>query len=192
MLTHGRLMNHELFGEIRYDRDDERWTGSATLRRFATFGDETRFDDEAEQERRREGILPLTVCDPKGDGPSPPQEVSFRFLRDHEADVFQATLGALFESYREYTASPMSGFWVWVGRLLGVKPIESPEGLADSAIFTGLEVRPESKNGMAYLLFNVNCDWEPEHGMAVVYHKDQPATWSTIDALEFESDADGE
>ncbi len=119
-----------------------------------------------------------------------PQEAAYRFLRDNEADVFRAVLEALFESYKAYTdaPSPLSPLWNWLGGLLGVKPIESPEGLNTEAGFTDVEVAREHINGLAYLLFDVTCAWEPEHGMIVVYHKDRPATWTTVDALELESD----
>jgi hypothetical protein len=181
-------MDHKLFGNLRYERGDQLWTGSATLRQFATFG-ETSCEDEPVERRRREGILPLIIYDPEGTGPSPQQEASFGFLRDNEADVFRAALGALFDSYKAYTASPLSGFWDWVGGLFGVQPVESPAGLAAQAGFTGLEISHEYKNSLAYLLFEVDCVWEPEHGMMVVYHKDRPAECTTIDALDLPSDA---
>ena len=179
-------MDHELFGNLRYDEWDECWAGSACLPRFAAFG-EARYEDEAGQ--RREGVLPLAIWDPTGRGPSLHQELAYRHLLDREADVFRAALAALFDSYREYTASPLSGLWERIGRRFGVRPIESPEGLDAAAGFAGVEVASEHKGGAAYLLFSVNCDWEPEHGMMVVYQKDRPATWTTPDALELESDA---
>jgi Domain of unknown function (DUF6985) len=175
-------MDHELFGNLRYNKTDQLWSGSTTLRQFANFG-ATRCNDD-EERRRREGILPLSIRDPAAAGPTSQQQTAFRFLRDNEADVFRAALGALFQSYQEYTASPISGFWEWVGGLFGVKPIESPDALAAQANFTELEISAESKDDLAYLLFHVNCDWEPEHGMMIVYHKDRPAEWTTPDALE--------
>jgi hypothetical protein len=179
-------MDYELFGDLRYDEVDESWTGSTTLRLFATFG-AARYEDEAVR-RRHERVFPLTVRDPTGKGPSPEQERAYRHLRDNEADVFWAARATLFDCYRAYTASPLSWFWERVGRLLGVRPIESPAGLDTAAGFSGVEVAREHQGGAAYLLFAVNCDWEPEHGMMVVYHKDRPTTWTTADALELESD----
>jgi hypothetical protein len=182
-------MDHDLFGDLQHDPANDEWTGSVALPRFAAFGEPT-FDDDAD--RRRQGILPLVVRDPTGTGPSPQQERAFRFLRDHEGDVFRAALDALFESYQEYTASPLSGLWERVGRWFGVKPVESPSGLAGVAAFTGVEVARPYKNDAAYLLFAVNCGWEPEHGMVIVYHQDRPATWTTIDALELDADGGDE
>ena len=108
--------------------------------------------------------------------------------RYYDSTFHGLNLAALFDSYRAYTASPLSGIWDRVGRLFGVRPIESPAGLDAAAGFTGLEVAREHKGGLAYLLFDVDCDWEPEHGMMVVFHQDRPATWTTVDALELESD----
>ncbi|MCI0742624.1 MAG: hypothetical protein L0Y72_26625 [Gemmataceae bacterium] len=181
-------MHHELFGELQYEPGDEFWAGFVRLRQFAAFG-EPRYEDEDERKRRDEGILPIAIW-ASGSGPTVPQEAAYRFLRDNEADVFRAVLEALFESYKAYTdaPSPLSPLWNWLGGLLGVKPIESPEGLNTEAGFTDVEVAREHINGLAYLLFDVTCAWEPEHGMIVVYHKDRPATWTTVDALELESD----
>ena len=41
-------MNHDLFGELQYDKDDQSWTGTATLRPFVTFG-ESAYADEAQK-----------------------------------------------------------------------------------------------------------------------------------------------
>jgi hypothetical protein len=180
-------MHHDFFGDIRYDEADQFWMGWATLPLIAAFG-EAGSGDEVEERRRREAMLPLVVNDPDGAGPRPPQVAAFRFLLDHEADVFRAARQALFESYQAYTTSWMSGFWCWLGRRLGVKPIESPEGLEANARFTGVEVAREHTGDTAFLLFAAYCDWEAEHGMMVVFHPDRPATWTTPDALELVSD----
>jgi hypothetical protein len=179
-------MRQELFGDLRYEPGDEIWTGAVRLRQFAQFG-ETGFEDQDERRQRDDGILPLTIRAAET-GPTAQQEAAYRFLRDHEADVFRAALGALFESYKAYTHSPLSPLWKWLGGLLGVKPVESPEGLNTQAAFTGVEVVREHINDVAYILFDMSCDWEPEHGMMIVYHKDRPATWTTVDALELEAD----
>jgi hypothetical protein len=179
-------MDHDLFGPLEHRRRDEAWTGGVVLRHFAMFGTEN--EDEAELQRRRDGILPLRINDPAGTGPQPRQEAAFRHLRDHEADVFRVVLESLFQSYQACTSSPLGGFWDWVGGLLGVKPIKSPDDLAEQAHFNGVELTQESKNGSAYVLFDADCSWEPEHGMLIVYHKDVPASWTTVDALELDSD----
>ncbi len=147
------------------------------------------FPEEPDQQRRGEGILPLVIWDATGQGPSPQQVVSFQHLRVHEPEVFRAVMEALFQCYQEATASPISGFWDWFGSWFGIKPIESPEGLATEAGFLGLEITREHVGGSAHILFNVDSDLDPEHGMMIVYHKDRPATVTSVDALELESGA---
>src|SRR5262245_33400481 len=180
-------MDHELFGPLHYYPADEYWTGKVCLHRIAAFGAKP-YDDDATRQRRREGNLPLVIYDPTGKGPSPRQEEAYRFLLDNEDDVLRHALGALFESYQEYADSPMSVIWGWVGRWLGVRPITSPAGLAVAAEFNGVEIAREYHRDSAYVVFNVHCDWDSEHGMMVVYHKDKPATCTTWDAFDLESD----
>src|SRR5579862_1382143 len=103
-------MHHNLFGDLQYVKDDQSWVGTATLRSFATFG-ESAYADEAERRQRQEGILPLTIRDEAGSGPSPQQVAAFEHVRAHEAAVYDAVLQALFTSYREYTESPLSPLW---------------------------------------------------------------------------------
>lgn len=181
-------MHSNLFGDLRYNEDDQLWTGTMRLRPFATFG-RTPYDNENERRQRDEGLLPLTIWAPET-GPIAQQDAAYHWLRDNEAAVLRATLGALFEAYRGYTEAhgPLSPLWKWLSGLLGVKPIESPEGLHTEAAFTGVEFAREHTNGVAYILFNMYCMWEPEHGTMIVYHKDRPATCTTVDALELESD----
>jgi hypothetical protein len=190
-------MHHELFGDLRYNPHDQLWTGWMILRQFAAFGEaryDGLYDDESERLRRHEGALPVEIWDPGGTGPPAQQEAAYRFLHENQADVFRAALGALFESFKAYTdaPSPLSPFWNWLGGLLGVKHIESPAGLHTEAAFTGVKIARECINGVAYILFDVDCYWEPEHGIMIVYHQKRPATWTTADALELESDANDE
>jgi hypothetical protein len=183
-------MRHELFGELEYDRDDDSWTGVVRLPQFAAFGD-TQWEDDDERRRRKDSLLPLTIWASEI-GPTPRQEDAYRLLRDNELTVFKEVLGALFECYNEYTDAPslLSPLWKWLGRKLGIKPIETADGLNTEAAITGVEFTREHINGLAHILFNVTCNWEPEHGWMIVYHKDRPATWTSVDALELESDVD--
>jgi hypothetical protein len=148
-----------------------------------------RFEDDPE---RRDGVLPLVIRDPTGRGPSPEQELAFRRVRDDEAAVLRAVVAALFDSYRSYRASPFGEHAARLQKWLGVASIASPEGLDAGAGFIEVEFAREHVGGAAHVLFGVDCDWEVEHGMTVVYHPDRPATWTTPDALDLDSDEDDE
>ena len=42
----------------------------------------------------------------------------------------------------------------------------------------------EHRDGVAFLVFDVDCDWEVEHGMYVAYHPATGAKWATADGLD--------
>src|SRR5262245_52327941 len=70
---------------------------------------------------------------------------------------------------------------------MGLDPepaLKSQDDIPKAAEVKNVEVSRESHRGLAYLVFTVDCDWEPEHGMYVVYHKDKPAEWTTYDGLD--------
>jgi hypothetical protein len=132
---------------------------------------------EAAEERRRQGLFPVTVADPTGAGPTPEQVAAFRHLVAHEAEVCQAVLAALYRSYQQYYEDER-----W-RRICDLPEIAAPEGITAAAHLLNVQVCRESADGMAHLLFAVDCDWEQEHGMCVVYRNDSGADWTTIDGV---------
>jgi uncharacterized protein DUF6985 len=132
----------------------------------------------AAEERRRQGLFPFTVVDPTGAGPTPEQEAAFRHLVEHEAEVCQAVLEALYRSYQQYSADER-----W-RRICGLPEIASPAGITAAAHLSDVRICRESAEGVAHLLFEVDCDWEQEHGLCVVYRKDTGADWTTFDSVD--------
>ena len=133
---------------------------------------------EAEEERRRQGLFPCTVVDPTGAGPTAEQVAAFRHLIDHEADVCRAVLEALYRSYQQYYEDER-----W-RRICDLPEIAAPDGITAAAHLDHVRVCRESADGVAHLLFAVECDWEQEHGMCVVYRKDSGADWTTFDGVD--------
>lgn len=132
----------------------------------------------AAEERRRQGLFPFTVADPTGAGPAPEQAAAFRHLIDHEAEVCQAVLEALHRSYQQYYEDER-----W-RRICDLPEITSPAGVTAAAHLCDVRVCRESAEGVAHLLFEVDCDWEQEHGLCVVYRKDTGGDWTTFDGVD--------
>jgi hypothetical protein len=132
---------------------------------------------EAAEWRRLQGLFPFTVVDPTGAGPTPEQVAAFRHLVENEAEVCQAVLEALYRSYQQYYEDER-----W-RRICDLPEIASPAGLTAAAHLLDVQVCRESVEGVAHLLFGVDCDWEQEHGMCVVYRKDTGADWTTFDGV---------
>jgi len=131
-----------------------------------------------EAKRLRDGRFPVRVITPRKAGPAPEQAAAFRHLIDHEADVCRAVLAALHESYQEYSKDER-----W-REICDLPAIAAPEGLTAAAHLSDVDVMRERRDGVAFLVFNVDCDWEVEHGMYVVYHPATGAAWTTYDGLD--------
>ncbi len=136
-----------------------------------------RAEREVAEERRRRGLFPFTVADPTGAGPTPEQTAAFRYLVENEAEVCQAVLEELYRSYQQYYEDER-----W-RRICDLPEIAAPAGITAAAHLLDVQVCRESADGVAHLVFGVDCDWEQEHGMCVVYRKDAGAHWSTFDSL---------
>jgi ribosomal protein L12E/L44/L45/RPP1/RPP2 len=150
----------------------------AARRRREAEEERERAATEAAERRRRQGLFPFTVVDPTGAGPTPQQEAAFRHLTDNEAEVSQAVLEALYRSHQQYYEDER-----W-RRICDLPEIQSPAGVTAAAHLLGVRVCRESADGVAHLLFEVDCDWEQEHGMCVVYRKDTGADWATFDGVD--------
>jgi hypothetical protein len=131
----------------------------------------------ATERRRQQGLFPFTVAGPTGADPTPEQVAAFRHLTENEAEVCQSVLEALYRSYQQYYEDER-----W-RRICDLPEIAAPAGITAAAHLLDVQVCRESADGVAHLLFAVDCDWEQEHGMCVVYRKDIGADWTTFDGL---------
>ena len=164
-------MNGELFGDFVYSGDDECWEATRPLPLFAKLA-RSRFGDPDDQPPP--GQFPVQVADPEHSGPSAEQEAAYRHLLENEETLAETVLNALLSSLRDPCyADPSYPCYA----------INTPEELVKVSQLTGVEIAREHHHGMAYLVFHVDCDWEVEHGMNVIYHKDRPAAWTWDDGI---------
>jgi hypothetical protein len=159
-------MNRELFGDFVYSGDGECWTATRPLSRFARLA-RSRFGDPDDQPPP--GLFPVRVADPEHKGPSAEQEAAYRHLLENEETLAETVLITLLSSL--WQADPDSA-------------IKTPQELTKVSQLTCVAIAREHHHGMAYLVFHVDCNWEMEHGMNVVYHKDRPAAWTWDDGID--------
>ena len=134
--------------------------------------------DQEEEQQRRKGLFPVHVITAPQAEPTPPQEAALRNLVEHQAKICKAVLAALFHSYKDYAKDAR-----W-RKMAGLPKLNAPEELPTCAQLLGVEITREHTDGMAYLIFDVDCDWEQEHGMYVVYHPSRKrAEWATGDSV---------
>jgi hypothetical protein len=126
----------------------------------------------------QEGLFPVLLAAPRKELPSSQQEEALDYLMANEEAVWQAVMAALLKSHREYR-----GEGRWSDRILKRPDIRSAQDVQQVSRLLRVTVERESRNGVSYLVFPVDADWEPEHGMNVVYHRDKGADWATTDVV---------
>ena len=138
-----------------------------------------------EDDRRRgDGAFPIWIEAPRDAGPTHAQEAACRFLMERENEICQAVMNALFDSYRRYYADEQGRFAnERLRALYGLPEIGTPDGLTAIAHLLHLWVPRLQIEGVAPLVFPVECDWEAEHGMFVVYHPSLGVEWTCFDGL---------
>lgn len=112
--------------------------------------------------------------------PSPDQAAAYRHLLDNEQAVQASVLRALFEAYPRMRES--YEFWgedeaeeeAIRARLM--PEVERPEGLRTLVALREVHVLPVSKDGAAYVGFELDCTWDGEHGLGVMTHAGRVVT----------------
>lgn len=131
-----------------------------------------------DEDRKRRRQFPFQVAsDTYPAPPTPQQEAAFRHLMENDTAIADQVMRALQDSHTNY---------------LGFKAKKvALEAITGQANLDHVQIMREHHDGVSYLVFNVDCDWEIEHGMAVVYHPEKGAEWTTADGLYdlLESDA---
>lgn len=146
---------------------------------------------EEERERRRmaksarkaarlaKGQYPVRLTDPDEAGPSPEQEAAVRHLMENEPAVLEAVLAAVFAAFRHAYDDE---YW---RSIAGIRPAASAAELRGRFGLDRVVVAREHRGGLAHLMFEVDADWQDEHGLVVVYSPDiRQANWTTWDGLE--------
>jgi hypothetical protein len=96
---------------------------------------------------------------------------------ENEAKVCQQVTQALYESFQQYYADED-----WRD-YCSLPEVTSPEGLIACSTIEKVEITREHQDGISHFIFNVDADWEQEHGMYVVFHPSKGAKWTTADGL---------
>jgi hypothetical protein len=107
--------------------------------------------------------------------PTPEQAAAFRHLLDNEASVTAAVARALLEYYpgaRERCIDGYDGVSVWIAQVEAILPevLTDVAGLRPLVGLCGVHVLSVSRDGVAYVGFELGCEWDTEHGAGVLTH----------------------
>jgi hypothetical protein len=159
------------FAAFRYRKAEYEWVGPVPLPQFARM-----------KPRGGKPAAGFAVAVPAraGSEPSAAQAKALAHLLENEAGVFKKVAAEAWDSFRyAYGQS----HW---RRMAGLRPAASAEELIDGRRVSviGLTITREHKKGFAYLQFQLEADWEDDHGLYVVYAPaGKKADWCSADVL---------
>jgi len=160
-------------------------------------GDELSDPEDEERERRRaerrqknaallaKGRFPIRIVGPNREAPTPVQEAAFRFLLENESGVFDAVVGQVWESFQSvYDQEQLRA-------IMMLRSAASAAELAGRFAINRLDIAREARGGFAHLVFQVECDWQDEDGLLIVYSPDtRSAAWTAWEGLSDLLDSD--
>jgi hypothetical protein len=103
--------------------------------------------------------------------PSNGQESAFIFLRDNDALMRDKVIRAIFDAYPTMRESAAAFFGKGLNEIM--PHLQTPSDLKPMIGLSTIHISDVEKDGAAYIGFEFGCDWEQEHGLGVMTHKDR-------------------
>lgn len=115
-------------------------------------------------------LIQLWIEDQQTLDPDPfaAQLVAIDYLLQHEREIADTLLAAVFKEYPE--------FWWWdITIKEGYPSLRSPELLRTMFEITSIEIKIEQREGLAYTVLNGTCSWfeNSGYGLGILMHKDR-------------------
>jgi hypothetical protein len=156
------------FPQLRWDEFS--WKGRAVLQSWRGF--QCRLGNYGARSAKEEsdGTVTLYVAPPGGAALKPPcaeQANAYRHLLDHETQIRDAVLQAIFDAYPAMRQRYPFGDELAAEEM---PPITRPEQLRDLIGLAIVHVLNVAKDGTAYVGFEFGCTWEEEHGLGLMTH----------------------
>lgn len=154
-------MPHPVFGTLRFDAESDCWTKSIDVPSFAPF----RTTPRAKGKPRAKFQL---CVDASGDAEEPSREQvnAFQWFVEHQDAVCATVIDALYRYYVHSRRENLDWF-----EMNDCPDIEQPDELRPLLELVGLRLRSDSYRKAALLGFSFDCQWDEEHGLAVLTHK---------------------
>ena len=152
------------------------WSGYDTLPSWAGFQARegaytSRTGDAPSAGRVRVSVTSVRDDTTPPASPAPEQVAAYRYLKDHEATVTGAVVGAIFRAYPEMRDQFGADDDGDLAELM--PPIVAADGLRGLVGLGTVHVLDVAKDGHAYIGFELGCTWDEEHGLGVMTHQGQ-------------------
>lgn len=152
--------------------DDYSWSGEINLPSWAGFQSRRGNYGSVNSSDSSDGSAGLMVNtqDDTRIPPTPEQKAAFQYLLDHETQVADKILQAIFLKYPEQRIAYLDAFDEY-DRVL--PEIQQPDELRSLIGLSNVHILVESLSGNAYVGFEFGCAWDEEHGLGVMAHLDR-------------------
>jgi hypothetical protein len=165
-----------LADDVNVKWDGHFWAGETLLPAWAGFQERLGAYADRSAAGPSDGTVQLSVRSPtdKDNTTSPPsreQELAFCFLRDNGDLLRDRVTRAIFDEYPTMRES----FADFFGEDLQAQmpELRDPVDLKRLIGLSTIHISDVAKDGMAYVGFEFGCNWEDEHGLGVMTHKDR-------------------
>lgn len=163
-------------GSVQLEWDGHFWSGDTVLPAWAGFQECLGAYSSHSSASPSDGKVHLSVRSPTDAEdtvlpPSAGQQSAFLLLRDNDELMRKKVVQAIFDEYPKMRES----FADFFGEDLEDKMplLQSPADLKALIGLSTVHIGDVEKDGFAYLGFEFGCDWEEEHGLGVMTHKDR-------------------
>ncbi len=120
--------------------------------------------------------MPIVRLGYQGVPPSPEQAAAYVYLVENDKVVQNALLQAILDVYPEWQAE-------WGGDLEYMPDVNHVREFQSLLILWDLSILNDVKEGYAYVYFNLIPNWDVEHGLGAILHKDRVVAVDNHDSL---------
>lgn len=171
------VLNLPPFPPLNWDDGD--WTAETMLPEWAGFQARRGWYNAVSATGPSDGSARLRVVR-VGSPQSPPraeQTAAYEFLSNCGAATRDAILAAVFAEYPTFRADYLDCFDEdgenFADIAAGVPELTAPDRLRALMGLGNVFVLDVARDGVAYVGFEFGCEWESEHGLGVLMHKDR-------------------
>lgn len=177
-----QVLNWPPFPPLRWKQIS--WSGDVVLRSWAGFPTRRGASDG------KVGLTVMPADEARRIPPRPGQVRAFQYLLDHELEIRDAIVQAIFDEFPAIQDSLSYG-----GEEADMMPdIDNPEQLRPLIGMSTVHVLTITRAAMAYVGFEFGCTWDPELGLGVMTHADRVVEVGGADVsfLEWVAERDAE
>ena len=185
-LTEPVILNLPPLPELRLDTYDGSWKGTIALPSWEGF---TLQSEPNNASHRGTGFqvsiegaeMPAVRLGYRGVPPSLEQVAAYVYLTDNDRKVRDAVLQAILDNYSQWQAD-FGGDYEYMPDVTHLEDLHSLLQLRE------LSINSAAKEGYAYVYFSLDPNWDIEHGLAAITHKnrvvavgDHDSIWQVIE-----------